>query len=116
MEATARDATGESPDAVENVAKRLNRTIDNVDKILVHGSPMATATANGGASKADNGLMFALCGLFLMLGLNASLLFWINGQNTKIDRLTEKYDRMQDYLNAIYAQAPQLKPKAQEAK
>lgn len=32
-------------------------------------------------------------------------------QSTQLADMNRKYDRMQDYLNAIYMQAPQLKPK-----
>lgn len=47
----------------------------------------------------------------LILGMNIGQRDTITQQAAQINEMQRKYDRLQDYLNAIYAQAPQLKPK-----
>lgn len=59
----------------------------------------STVTVNAGGI----GTAMALIASALMLGLNIALVVTYNDQNRRIDR-------MQDYLNAIHAQAPWLKP------
>jgi prefoldin subunit 5 len=47
--------------------------------------------------------------LFVCVSLNGK----VDKQDAYIIEQNHKIERMQDYLNAIYAQAPQLKPKEQ---
>ena len=63
-----------------------------------------------GTNNNSLSLSFGGIGLGISLALVAILLVICFFQVRDISDLQRKYDRMQDYLNAIYAQAPQLKP------
>ena len=63
-----------------------------------------------GTNSNSLNLSFGGIGLGISLALVAILLVVCFFQAGDITNLERKYDRMQDYLNAIYAQAPQLKP------
>jgi|SRR6478752_7145369 len=97
---TARDATGQ-PEAVEDVVKRVNRTLDKVDDMagLANNRNTAKIEVNAGGI----GLAFALAACALMLGINLGLAIMVVNHDRKIDELN-------NYLNAIYMMAPHLKP------
>jgi uncharacterized protein with von Willebrand factor type A (vWA) domain len=68
---------------------------------------------NTGASIGNSVINFNASGVVVWISLScvAVLIVMNLMQGATITKLETKYDRMQDYLNAIYAQAPHLKPK-----
>lgn len=86
---------------VDEVIKRVNRAAERVEKMAEGGNRNTTRIEiNAGGV----GVWLAASSCAVMLVLNIALLFMLAGHDRKIERL-------QDYLQAIYAQAPHLKPK-----
>jgi hypothetical protein len=76
---------------------RLNSSIDKIDK----------GGNNSHASINANGMYISVTCVIILLVLSLY-------QSRDVAEMHRKYDRMQDYLNAIYMQAPQLRPKEKE--
>lgn len=80
---------GEDVTKLVNAIERLNDSVKKLDQM--QGSSNSYATINA------NGLIVSVaCVILLLVGFA---------------EMTRRYDRTQDYLNAIYMQAPHLKPK-----
>lgn len=78
----------------------LNDSVNKLEKTIAPptSGPSASASIN------TNGMYVSvMCVLILLI----ICLF----QNRDIVEMQRRYDRMQDYLNVIYMQAPHLKPK-----
>ena len=85
---------------VDEVIKRVNRAAERVEKMAEGGNRNTTRIEiNAGGV----GVWLATTCCFVMMALNAALLFTVAGHDRKIERL-------EDYLQAIYTQAPHLKP------
>ena len=87
--------------------RRLSEAITRVDRLSqemgTNGDShinQSTVTIQAGGI----GVWAAVTCCAVMLAMNVCLLFMLAGHNRKIERL-------EDYLQAIYAQAPSLKPK-----
>lgn len=65
--------------------------------------------SSSGSNNNNFSMNFGGVGLYISLALVAVLITICFFQASAISDLQRKYDRMQDYLNAIYAQAPQLR-------
>lgn len=86
---------------MEAFTRALDRFSEKADRLLNTGN-MNTAKIEVNAGGV--GVWVAASSCAVMLVLNIALLFMLAGHDRKIERL-------QDYLQAIYAQAPHLKPK-----
>lgn len=86
--------------ALINAIDRLNRTAEKLDT-------KASNSVSYGNIHFDTGGMAIWISFTLTCVLAAVNIM----QLANITKLESKYERMQDYLNAIYAQAPHLKPK-----
>lgn len=95
------------------------RTLDGIMRV--------TNTAKAENNMGGAGVWMATTAALVMFAVNVMQSRQIDQQtatiseiNRRVDstnsELNRKYERMQDYLNAIYAQAPHLKPQEQESK
>lgn len=90
----------------------LNRFSEKADSLLRTGTMnSAKIEVNAGGV----GIWIATTACLMMLAVNIILIVLFVVQDAKNDKVQDtqnsKIDKMQDYLNAIYMQAPHLKPK-----
>ena len=88
--------------------RRLGESIINLDRVVdkLGSSPVNNATVTLQAGGLGVWICATFCSIMFVLVLAGSILGGFYAMKE-----TGRIDRMQDYLNAIYAQAPQLKPK-----
>lgn len=79
----------------------LNRFSEKADSLLKTGT---MNSANIHVNAGGVGIWIATTACLMMLAVNVFLIWLFVSQSGKVDK-------MQDYLNAIYMQAPHLKPK-----
>lgn len=90
----------------KELAEALDRFSKKADQLLkTENSNTAKVVVNAGGI----GVSIILIAFALMLGLNISLFSQITAHGRKIERL-------EDYLSAIYSQAPHLRPKEDDGK
>jgi len=129
VEEAAKDAAGDSPDAVQDVVERVKNAVSRVEKL----TDVSNASGNQNVTTVQNSdnktvVVVLIVGVAVVLGYSLSQSQTITQQSATINRLssqmdemrtrteakqdemTRRLDRYQDYLNAIYAQAPHLKP------
>lgn len=90
----------------------LNRFSEKADSLLKTG---AMNSAKIEVNAGGVGIWIATTACLMMLAVNIILIVLFVVQDAKNDKVQDtqnsKIDKMQDYLNAIYAQAPHLRPK-----
>jgi hypothetical protein len=94
--------TGEE---VERLARAVDK-LGEVSKKLQSGSGSSEAHINVHAGGIGVYIASVCCAVMLAISIAASIL-----GSMAYFSMQQRMDRMQDYLNAIYVIAPQLKPK-----
>jgi hypothetical protein len=113
MDQAAKDASGK-PEAAVDVEEALRMV--RMAKDEVEAANAAISRQNSPSQEVHIGdkqsaaVYILIVAAAMLMGMSLSDRSTISQQSTQINELQRKYDRMQDYLNAIYAQAPQLKP------
>lgn len=87
---------------VERLRKATEKLASSADRVAGHSI--------GGVNNS-NRFDFGGVGVWICVTCVIVLAVLNFNQATQLSDMNRKYDRMQDYLNAIYAQAPHLKPK-----
>lgn len=105
-EATGAEDFARVADQIERQAKPLMDMLQKRDH-----SGNATVQINAGGVGIQIAVLACVVQFVVFVALIFAGLYVIDGQNTQIRELKHQQDRDQDYLNAIYQQAPQLKPK-----
>lgn len=88
----------------------LNQTAKKLDGLSSQGVNTTTVSLDAGGA----GVWIAVTCVVVLAFMNVMQITTILRIESKYDNLEDKYNRTQDYLNAIYAQAPQLKPKEEK--
>ncbi len=88
-------------DKLSSTAERLERNR------LQAGNSVGNIHLNAGGV----GVWVSVSCVFILVVVN---IMQLGSTSNEIRDLKVQYTRMQDYLNAIYAQAPQLKPKEEK--
>lgn len=92
---------------VATFREALDKWVRSIDKASAASTPaIGNATISVNAGGVGLWIAVTCCAMMLCVTVIGSIFMtvYIEGQNLEMHR-------MQDYLNAIYAQAPQLKPK-----
>lgn len=109
----------EEYDAILDRTKSIIDRLEGKANLTGDNSSSSTISVNaGGAGIWACAWIASLCCVAMMVA--GGMFLWsvssqMQQQNDKIAKQDEQLSRMQDYLNAIYTMAPQLKPK-EEAK
>lgn len=114
----------ETDDFANRLGVALSKLEDKVDAIGSASKP-ANSTANTSSINVNAGgvgiwvcaWIASLCCVAMLVA--GGMFLWsvsrqMEAQDAKIAKQDDQLSRMQDYLNAIYAAAPQLKPKDKE--
>lgn len=107
-------------DAEDPTIRRINRTLDKLDQMesTNHAGNQNVTTVRFEGGAVGIWICVTLC--LVMFAMSTVLAAWMHREFTRLDvtlsERKEESDRMQTYLSAIYAQAPQLKPKDEEKK
>lgn len=110
---------GLDAEKIERLLGRLDGTLREISQSLHPRNSEATSASHvnvnaGSAAGWASAWIASLCCVAVMVGGSmwvGSVNRQIDAQNAKIAQQDDKLSRMQDYLNAIYMVAPQLKPK-----
>lgn len=95
-------------DRLTKAIDKLNSTANRLDSSLNSGAP------GNGNNVSNVNLNAGGWGVWISVTCVIVLAVMNNSNQVTITRLEQKYERMQDYLNSIYAQAPHLKPKEEK--
>lgn len=98
-----------TPDDVAQFSKAASafvRAADRIEASRSGSSSSSSFTVNAGGTTVTVSIVLALSVLVMFVQQSSTL----SAQSAQIAELNRRSDRMQDYLNAIYAQAPHLKP------
>lgn len=96
---------GEATGRFERIVEQLGR--------MQRTAPASQATITVNAGGLGLWIAVTCCAVMLAVGVVGCVAVSsaVQGQNRRIEKQDEALSRMQDYLNAIYVQAPSLRPK-----
>lgn len=95
---------------IEQEAERMaDKVARDMARLITDRSSVGTATININAG--GMGMMIALGACLLCMTVAIGCGFAFISSKQEINRQDQKIERMQDYLQNIYQQAPWLKPK-----
>lgn len=101
---------------VEHGVKEIKEAVERMVENHAGNQNVTTVRFEGGAV----GVWICVTLCLVMFAMSSVLAAWMHREFTRLDvtlsERKEENDRMQTYLSAIYAQAPQLKPKDEEKK
>jgi len=101
---------------VEHGVKEIKEAVERMVENHAGNQNVTTVRFEGGAV----GIWICVTLCLVMFAMSTVLAAWMHREFTRLDvtlsERKEESDRMQTYLSAIYAQAPQLKPKDEEKK
>lgn len=99
------------PNEVQQLAQSIATSADRIDSALGRLADYRASVASSAVIRVDAGsfgLWFSAtcCAIMVVVAILMGLFggFYLQDQDKRLDK-------MQDYLNAIYVQAPQLQPK-----
>ncbi len=116
----------ETDERIDEILDKFKEFQDAMKNSFQPSTPVGTNENNSASSIHVNaggiGVWIAVICCATMLGSMIGIAFWFNGemahiaetrneQNRRMDKLERDVRDMNDYLAAIYVQAPQLKPK-----
>lgn len=91
-------------------ARMADRVAHDMAKLIMdRSSAVGTSTIN--VSAGGIGVVIAMCGCLLSMAVALGCGFAFISSKQDINRQDQKIERMQDYLQNIYQQAPWLKQK-----
>lgn len=101
---------------VEHGVKEIKEAVERMVENHTGNQNVTTVRFEGGAV----GVWICVTLCLVMFAMSSVLAAWMHREFTRLDvtlsERKEENDRMQTYLSAIYAQAPQLRPKDEEKK
>jgi len=108
MEPAAKDAAGESPDAVQDVVNRVKQAVARVEKLAdvnnASGNQNVTTVQN---SDSKTAVWIMLVASALVLGMNLAQMGQISDLKTQVRRL-------EDYQNTTFMLVPELRKQVDE--
>lgn len=99
---------------VEHSVKEIKEAVERMVENHSGNQNVTTVRFEGGAV----GVWICVTLCLVMFAISTVMAAWMHREFTRLDvtlsERKEENDRMQTYLSAIYAQAPQLKPKEEK--